>query len=369
MISFVSTPTSHIKCIVTLSKRNLLRFYRDKMDLSITFGQAPILAIAFFLVFKTILNFGEIQSFSQPLHGYLSAAATIIIFLSVLTAIWFGTSKAITEIPRNRVLYQQEHLSFLNNFDFIISNFISLAIILFGQVFLFAISFHLLFIAIPALIDPVLTGITCTKADFSLSHLMPVLFIKLTLLMWLIGLASIAVATLISIFVKTPSAANSILPFVLIIQILLGGSTIKPVIYMNIVVQSFSNIMVSRWGFESAILLFEDQLNLSLPCPPKYFTFTKDLKSTDPKLYIETLKKEGAVIPSVVKQHPDTLISILWIYALSNVDDVKNGKGFYLPSYQETFDKVSAIYPHRKNWSKELSQKQQHLIYLHLIAF
>lgn len=240
MISFVSTPTSHIKCIAILSKRNLLRFCRDKMDLSITFGQAPILAIAFFLVFQEIVTVGN-SKFFQPLREYLSGdTVAIIIFLAVLTAIWFGTSKAITEIPRNRVLYQQEHLSFLNDFDFIASNFICLAIIVFGQVFLFSISFHLLFVTIPAIIDPVNTGLVpsektrfvcITENIDSPSVLMPLLFIKLTLLMWLVGLASIAVATLISVFAKTPSAANSILPFVLIIQILLGGSVIKPAHY------------------------------------------------------------------------------------------------------------------------------------------
>jgi len=98
MFSFVSAPTSHIKCIVTLSKRNLLRFYRDKMDLGITFCQAPILAIAFFLVFQNIVTIGE-SKFFQPLRDYLTGdTVAIIIFLAVLTAIWFGTSKAITEI-------------------------------------------------------------------------------------------------------------------------------------------------------------------------------------------------------------------------------------------------------------------------------
>lgn len=317
----VPVPKNHLNIILTLTKRNLWRFYRDKRDVIITFGQAPILAITFFLVFQKVIMGMSIELF-QPLRKYLNpSSVSIIIFLAVLTAIWFGTSKAITEIPRNKTLYQQERLSFLNEFDFIISSFISLAIIVFGQIFLFSLVFHLLFVAIPAYSYPYETGfVNIEKSNISLiMAFMPHLLIKFVLLMWGIALSSIAVAMLISIiFAKTTSSANAILPFVLIIQILLGGSNITPVINMNSVTEFFSNAMVSRWGFEATVLLFEEELNISLPFSKQPFSFTNSLRANDFESYINKTKEEN-IIPSIAKKHPK--FTVLWLYSLSKFSD------------------------------------------------
>ncbi len=64
----------------------------------------------------------------------------------------------------------------------------------------------------------------------------------LPILMWLTAVASIAVAMLISMFTHSRAAANAILPFLLIVQILFAGSVIKPVIYMSPVIQTFAKI-------------------------------------------------------------------------------------------------------------------------------
>ena len=320
--NIAALPSSRSKLIRKLVQRRLLSFYRDKTDLSITFLQAPVLAIAFFFVFQTVITFGAGEIF-QPLRNYLTSdTVSIVVFLVVLTAVWFGTSKALVEIPSSMILYQQERLSFLSSFDFILSIFIALSIIVFGQVILFSITFHLIFVVLPAWINPYETGLVIAKSESIsfFSALMPGLFIKFVILMWLTALASIAVAMFISTFFKTRSAANAVLPFLLIIQILLGGSIIKPVIGMSPMVHVVADFMVSRWGFEAAALLFEKELNTSMP---RYqiehdggtefragsFIGSADglnLKSIDTSTYISVLenKWDKKSVPEIVKKHP-----------------------------------------------------------------
>ncbi len=319
--NIAALPSSRSKLIRKLVQRRLLSFYRDKTDLSITFLQAPVLAIAFFFVFQTVITFGAGEIF-QPLRNYLTSdTVSIVVFLVVLTAVWFGTSKALVEVPSSMILYQQERLSFLSSFDFILSIFIALSIIVFGQVILFSITFHLIFVVLPAWINPYETGLVIAKSESIsfFSALMPGLFIKFVILMWLTALASIAVAMFISTFFKTRSAANAVLPFLLIIQILLGGSIIKPVIGMSPMVHVVADFMVSRWGFEAAALLFDKELNTSMPryniehdgrtefrAGSFIGTGAFSLKSFDSSTYISVLEKkwDKKSVPEIVNKHP-----------------------------------------------------------------
>lgn len=262
---------NHYYIIFNLVKRRLLIFFRDRSDLYITLLQAPLIVFAFFFVFQNIVNVRENPvAASTPLRNYLTGdTVSLVIFLVVLSAIWFGTSKAIIELPSQKALFNQEKLSFLRKTDYIIATFIALSLIVFFQVFLFSVFFHALFYSIPAYINPFETGLILKEDEIqsvNISSILNVtLFIKLLLLMWLIAVASISVAILLSIFLPTRAAANAILPFVLILQILMGGSIIKSVVEMRPSVKFVSNFMVSRWGFEAAILLFEKELYYNMP--------------------------------------------------------------------------------------------------------
>ncbi len=246
--SVVSLPKSFLKQIFYLTHRRLLTFFRDKADVAITLGQAPLMALAFFLVFST-LEIKALSDFFQPLRRY--TAPDIIIFLAVIAAVWFGFDKAISEIPSSKIFYNQESLTFLSNPAFIISRFTALSIITFGQVLLFAIFFHTEFIVIPNFMHH--------SADPFLSKFAVILLMKFIILLWLTSVASVAMAMVISFFIPSSSAAKAILPFIIILQILFGGSRIQP-LYRSDIVYGFSQTMVSRWGFEAAVLLFEYDL-------------------------------------------------------------------------------------------------------------
>jgi hypothetical protein len=373
---FAAIPNSRSKRIIKLVERRLLSFYRDKTDLSITFLQAPILALAFFFVFQTIVTF-EISDIFQPLRNYMTPdTVSMIVFLLVLSAVWFGTSKAIVEIPGSMILYQQERLSFLSSFDFILSLFIALSIIVFGQVFLFTITFHIIFIVLPAWISPYETGLIITQSEpiSFLSILMPSLFIKFFLLLWLTAIASIAVAMFISTFFRTRSAANAVLPFLLIIQILLAGSIIKPIIGMNSMIHVVADFMVSRWGFEGAALLFEQELNVSMP---RYEiehdertqfrrsgsfigTGVFSLKSLDPSTYLSDLEnqwnKKGP--PEIIKKHPK--IANYWYESLFFATDtlppeVSAAESKYIEVLSEYYDALKLRRKNPELFDKKLS--------------
>jgi hypothetical protein len=164
-----------------------------------------------------------------------------------------------------------------------------------------------------------------------LDTLMLVLLIKFILIMWIVSMASIAVAMFVSVFISTPAAASAILPFVLIVQILMGGSAIQPVLEMNKVIRPVSNLMVSRWGFEATILLFEKNLNFDMERFKQRdgtfsnFSFTgARLRKTDEKKYIEhidiKMKSNKKIIPEIVT-HNNTILD-LWYDALTEALDV-----------------------------------------------
>ncbi len=282
-------PESRFRNVLKLVQRRLLSFYRDKSDLAVTLLQPPLLALAFFLIFQKLVTTGTVDYF-QPLRSYLNPGPgpSTLIFLAVLTAIWFGISKAIIELPNSRVLYQQERLTFLRDFDYLSATFISLSLIVGLQVILFSLSFHLLFVSMPAWLHPFDTYLvetdmcqesldwlfqwlhpfvieTTQKTPINLwTMLMPKLWIILTALLWLTAISAITLAMLVSVFVKT-RAAVTMMTFVMIIQLLLGGSIVKPVKEMHSVVQISSSLMSSRWGLEGAIILFDQLLNFNLP--------------------------------------------------------------------------------------------------------
>ncbi|OQW89664.1 MAG: hypothetical protein BWK78_07400 [Thiotrichaceae bacterium IS1] len=252
-------PESRFYNILKLVQRRLLSFYRDKSDLQVTLLQPPVLALAFFMVFQKLVTIGETVYF-QHLRNYLTPGPgpSILIFLVVLTVIWFGISKAIVEISNTRTLYQQERLTFLKDFDYLFATFISLSLIVGLQVILFSLSFHLLFVSVPAWLHPLDSQLVGTKDAVTLwMVLMPKLFVILTALLWLTAVSAVALAMLVSIFVKTQMAAVTVMTFVMIIQLLLGGSIVKPIKDMHGAVRTTTTIMPSRWGLEGAIILFD----------------------------------------------------------------------------------------------------------------
>jgi ABC transport system ATP-binding/permease protein len=170
-----------------LAQRYMEVLKSDKFNLLILFGQAPIIALLTYIV---VSNTGP-RDFP--------------FFMLALVAIWFGTSVSAREIIRERAVYKRERMINLGLFSFICSKLWVLSLIV-------GLQCLLLFI---------------TLKGFTLLGLMklPGIYFGFPQLVILIltGMVGISIGLFVSATVKTSEIATSIVPLILIPQILFSG--------------------------------------------------------------------------------------------------------------------------------------------------
>ncbi len=185
------TVTDSLRQWATLARRYVEVLSRDKFNLLILFGQAPIIA------FLTYLVVGE------------NAPRDFPYFMLALVAIWFGTSISAREVIRERAVYNRERMVNLGLLPYVGSKLLVLStivglqcILLFGTLK----AFH--YLGLPGWKMP----------PDSLSDTVAQL-----LVMILTGMVGIALGLFISAIVKTSEMATSLVPLILIPQILFSG--------------------------------------------------------------------------------------------------------------------------------------------------
>lgn len=183
------TVTDSLRQWATLARRYIEVLSRDKFNLLILFGQAPIIA------FLTYLVVGEHAPRDFPY------------FMLALVAIWFGTSISAREVIRERAVYNRERMVNLGLLPYIGSKLLVLSLIvglqcllLFGTLKVF----HY-------------TGMMKLPPDSAPDTLAQLLVMILT------GMVGIALGLFISSIVKTSEMATSLVPLILIPQILFSG--------------------------------------------------------------------------------------------------------------------------------------------------
>ncbi|HUF03976.1 MAG TPA: FHA domain-containing protein [Aridibacter sp.] len=176
-----------IRQFFTLSARYANVLFKDKFTLAILALQAPVIAFLVFIVM------GE----NQP--------RDFVYFALSLCAIWFGTSVAAREIVRERKIYQRERMVNLGVLPYVASKMFILGIIV-------AIQCLLLFIPLEL---ANLTGLMP----------MPGMFLGLPQLftMFLTAGVGIAIGLFVSTIVRTSEMATSLVPLILIPQIVFSG--------------------------------------------------------------------------------------------------------------------------------------------------
>lgn len=171
----------------TLARRYSEVLYRDKLNLFILFIQAPVIALLTFFV----MGADDPRDF--------------VYFVLSLVALWFGISVAAREIIRERAIYKRERMINLGLFPYVMSKLIVLGAIVGVQCLLLFIPLKL----------------------FDAFGLMPMpgemLGIPQLWVMLLTAGVGVALGLLISAIVKTSEMATSIVPLILISQILFSG--------------------------------------------------------------------------------------------------------------------------------------------------
>lgn len=176
-----------IRQFMTLSRRYWEVLFRDKLNLFILMIQAPIIAVLTYLVM------GE----DQP--------RDFAYFVLSLVAVWFGTSVSAREIIRERPVYNRERMVNLGLMPYVMSKLFVLG---------FIVGVQCLFLFVPLkLMD--LSGLMPMPGEF--------LGIPQLWAMLLTAGVGIALGLLISALVKTSEMATSLVPLILIPQILFSG--------------------------------------------------------------------------------------------------------------------------------------------------
>jgi ABC-type multidrug transport system ATPase subunit/pSer/pThr/pTyr-binding forkhead associated (FHA) protein len=194
----------------TLSRRYLGVLTRDKLNLLILFAQAPIIALLTYMV---------VGAHAQRDFPY---------FILALVALWFGTSVAAREVIRERAVYNRERMVNLRLIPYVGSKLFVLTLI---------VSFQcLLLFATLKLLD-----VTTLMALPGRYGGLPQLFVII-----LTGMVGIALGLFISSVVKTSEMATSLVPLILIPQILFSGLVGVPVGMAKVA----GVVMPATWSFD-----------------------------------------------------------------------------------------------------------------------
>ncbi len=200
-----TTVTDSVRQWATLSRRYLEVLRRDRSNLLILLAQAPIIALLTYLVVSA------------------KAPRDFPFFMLALVAVWFGTSVAAREIIRERAVFTRERMVNLGLWPYIGSKLFVLSLIV-------GVQCIMLFGTLKALdvLPGYLGGI-------------PQLFTVL-----ITAIVGIAMGLFVSAVVKTSEMATSLVPLILIPQILFSGLVGVP--------QGFSKLvglaMPATWSFD-----------------------------------------------------------------------------------------------------------------------
>lgn len=212
----LTSPTDVVRQWATLTRRYIEVFTRDRFNLLILFGQAPIIAFLTWFVTGSKLP----RDFPY--------------FMLALVAIWFGTSLAAREIIRERAVYARERMVNLHLLPYVCSKLFVLSLIVsFQCILLFATLklFHY---------GSVVAG-SETSAGFMPGWALPQLVVMI-----LTSVVGIAIGLLISAMVRTSEMATSLVPLILIPQILFAGLIGVP----QGLSKAVGTLMPATWAFD-----------------------------------------------------------------------------------------------------------------------
>jgi len=205
-----------------LTLRNLMLKFNDKNTSRLMLVQAPIIAILVCFIFPDI--------------------SISLLFIVALSSIWFGTNNAAREIVAEQSIFKRERMFNLDIWPYVLSKLLVLSLFSVAQSFLFVL----------------IIGVYFAGSDVTLND--PIfVFFWITLL----SLAATVLGLLISSLGKTVESVLSVVPIVLIPQIMLAGIVTKITTWG---VEVVSYLTLSRWGTEGLAIIQQDIIN-PLPNP------------------------------------------------------------------------------------------------------
>ena len=240
---------SFFKQLLTLVRRYIKLISNDVQQLILLFAQAPIVA-----VLLTIVSTEDLYS------SYDDTKA--ILFSLGCASIWLGLMNSVQEICKEKVILQKEHMSDLKLSTYLLSKFIVQGLLAFIQATIMVYIFQ--------------------EIVGSSSHNILIdSYWDIQIICFLSILSAAALGLCISAIVKNSNIAMSIIPLILVPQLLFSGMLFK----LEGVGEFVSNFILCRWSVEglgtSANLndlthIVQTINPLAEVEPEDYFTFTSE---------------------------------------------------------------------------------------------
>ena len=203
-----TSEVSSLKQFSWLSKRFFKIKLNDKLNSILLLAQAPIIAILICLIYDEI--------------------SKAVLFMVAISSIWLGAQNAAREIVSEQPIYKRERMFNLKIFPYIFSKISVLSF--------FSIIQSAIFIMILSIYYNNTDSITDLNEPF-----------KLFLWMIFLSISSTFLGLLLSSMVKTSERAMTILPLILLPQIMLAGVISK---ISSGLIEFISYFTLSRWGVE-----------------------------------------------------------------------------------------------------------------------
>ena len=216
---------------------------KDRANIILLLGQSPLIALL--LIFL----------FSGSGYELYENNSFIMLFILVISAIWFGVIGSVKEIVSEKAIYERERLFGLKIAPYILSKFVVLA------------GFSLVQVVLLVLV---------VDMGISLNIDLP----PLILIVYITSLIGVGIGLLISSIVKSVAQALTWVPIALLPMIIFSGGII-PIKKMSTTPSIFNAYAVSfaiptRWTLEEAIRIYDNSnSSLQIPREPIEFDCTK----------------------------------------------------------------------------------------------
>lgn len=151
-------------------------------------------------------------------------------FSLVCACIWIGIFNSIQSVCKERDIIKREHRSGLHISSYIVSHMI----------------FELVLCFVEAIIVTVITGVANIDT-FPESGVMMPAFLELFITFFLIIFSADALGLMVSSIVKTPNTAMTVMPFVLIIQLVMSGMIFE----LEGFTAQVAKATIAKWGLNS----------------------------------------------------------------------------------------------------------------------
>lgn len=240
---------SSFKQLIILIKRYIKLIANDVQQLILLFAQAPIVAVLLALVS------------TEDLYSSYDDTKAILFSLGC-ASIWLGLMNSVQEICKEKVILQKEHMSDLKLSTYLLSKFIVQGLLAFIQATLMVYIFQ-------------------KMVGSSSNSILIDSYWDIQIICFLSILCSAALGLCISAIVKNANIAMSIIPLILVPQLLFSGMLFK----LEGITEFISNFILCRWSVEglgtSANLnelthIIQTINPMAEVEPENYFTFTSE---------------------------------------------------------------------------------------------